>query len=213
MNRGNPPKSKMMQVKDRTTGLSLHFFTPSEHNPLLYFRIPAGPSWLLKQPQSIAYMILPLSFTELIFTSSEKLPKGANAGINGLMWQQLKCSLFYIVQIEGICISSIKFVHVLTKFKSSSSFLQTFFLCKRLLTFEVFLPSLLIPDKPNITDTYTSGIWTTYAASKILCDYKRKNCHVVVYSDDLNEQECNFSFETLRGCWLFLRHLYVQGFQ
>ena len=129
------------------------------------------------------------------------------------MWQQLKCSLFYIVQIEGICISSIKFVHVLTKFKSSSSFLQTFFLCKRLLTFEVFLPSLLIPDKPNITDTYTSGIWTTYAASKILCDYKRKNSHVVVYSDDLNEQECNFSFETLRGCWLFLRHLYVQGFQ
>ena len=33
----------------------------------------------------IAYMILPLYFTELIFTSSEKLPKGANAEINGLM--------------------------------------------------------------------------------------------------------------------------------
>lgn len=156
-------------------------------------------------------MILPLYFTELIFTSSEKLPKGANAEINGLMWQQLKCSLFYIVQIEGICISSIKFVHVLTKFKSSS-FLQTFFLCKRLLTFEVFLPSLLIPDKPNITDAYTSGIWTTYAASKILCDYKRKNCHVVVYSDNLNEQECNFSFETLRGADFFWDIYMYRGF-
>lgn len=36
INRGNPPKSKMMQVKDRTTGLSLHFYSIRAQSTALF---------------------------------------------------------------------------------------------------------------------------------------------------------------------------------